>query len=155
MKQFSFLVCVLIFSETAFSGKPKLISGPMQGNTTPHSMNVWLMVKNADSVSFSLKENASGIIYNQVVATQNIKGYKKYYPVTFRFTGLKEESEYAYEIRVDDMVVKGDQPFYTAKKELQDFSFLLGSCAYVPPVGLRFIHPGIEERVYRRKDLDL
>ena len=111
-------------------------------------MNIWVMVKNTDNVSLSLKEEGSGMVYNQVVATSSIKGFKKYTPVTFRFSALKAQTDYSYEIKLDDEIIKGKQPLSTAKKELQDFSFLLGSCAYVPPIGLRFLHPGIEERVY-------
>jgi len=149
---FKKIVVTIIFfciTLTGFS-KGKLVAGPMQGATTPTGIKIWLMVKNADSVTFTLIDSTNSILAQSLtLATKSIESFKGNTPLTFVFSELKENKAYKYEIVIDGNSIKGNRTLKTSSSNAKDFSFLLFSCALTPPFGLRFIHPGIENRTYK------
>lgn len=134
----------------AASSKGKLVAGPMQGATTPTGMKIWLMVKNADSVTFSLLDSVTSLkVASQTLAAKGVENFKGNVPLTFTFNGLKENTAYQYEISLDGEIIPGSRTLKTSESNPDTFSFLLFSCALTPPFGLRWLHPGIENRTYK------
>lgn len=150
----SFFLCMLMslfFSNFILSKQnAKLIAGPMQGHTTAHETSIWLMVQKGSAVSVTLKnKNNITEIYRREKLTQDIVPYKKQYPITFEFNQLQANTEYKVEIVIDGALQKKNVVIKTlAEQDYHNFNFLVGSCALYVPWGLRWIHPGIEERIY-------
>lgn len=152
MKKLLLLFAIVFSFKTSITqviDDERLTAGPMQGHTTANSTNIWLMVKNTDSVIISLTDTLTGKTHTQKLSTQNIKPYKEYKPITFYFDSLKPNTTYEVGIQLDDKQLKKGYFVYTLKENNTiDFSFMLGSCALWVPRGLRGVHPGIEERIY-------
>lgn len=149
---FRITILIAIFVCLAFNifSKCKLVAGPMQGATTPGSMKIWLMVKNADSVTFTLIDSVtSQQIASQTLMTKDIEHFKENIPLTFSFSSLAESTPYRYEIAIDKEIIKSNRTLKTSGSNPDKFSFLLFSCALTPPFGLRWLHPGIENRTFK------
>jgi alkaline phosphatase D len=128
----------------------KLVSGPMQGHTTATGTSIWLMVKNADSVAVRLTEISSGTDFIQQQSTTGINKFEKFSPLTFQFSDLKPSSVFEVEVIIDGKPVR--KKFFAntfSNDSISNFSFMLGSCALWVPKALRWMHPGIEESIYR------
>lgn len=152
MKHFHKAITLIALTALCFSSsaKGKLVAGPMQGATTPFSMKIWVMVKNADSVTLTLIDSATSTrAASETLATAAIESFKGQVPLTFSFDGLSENTAYFYEIAMDGKIIKGEHALRTGESAPNEFSFLLFSCALTPPFGLRWLHPGIENRTYK------
>jgi alkaline phosphatase D len=146
---FLFLLFLQTTARAQLIDELKLVSGPMQGHTTSNTTNLWLMVKNAKSVKVVLKDKETGTVFSQQQNTADTKQFKNFAPLTFRFTGLKPSRHYHTQIEIDGKLLKKDFSVKTFSEDTTgNFSFLLGSCALHVPVGLRWLHPGIEEWIY-------
>ncbi len=130
----------------------------MQGTTTANSMKVWLMTKKAKIVQLKLNDLKTGEVHSRTIATDTVERYKKYAPLTFSFSKLNANQEYDYEIVIDGRIIQGDKKLSTLNPLPGDtLRFFILSCAFTPPTGLRFLHPGIENRTYKylaRKDAE-
>ncbi len=149
---FKTIIISTFFISAAFSAfaKGKLVAGPMQGATETTGMKIWLMVKNTASVTFTLIDSVSSVsAARQTLSTQGIENFKGNVPLIFTFNGLRENAAYRYEIDLDGEIIKGDRTLKTSNSNPDKFSFLLFSCALTPPFGLRWLHPGIENRTYK------
>lgn len=137
----------LLYSFQIFAGQ--MISGPVQYHTTHSSIELGLVVKNADSVVLSLIDSFKNKMIGKAY-TSSFPTYKDETPVKFKFDSLQANYVYQIELSVDGKKArKLMTTVYTLEKPgNKDFSFMVGSCAYTPPRTLKWMHPGIEERVY-------
>ena len=147
-----FIVCILssLFSSVFAAPhlKPQLMSGPMQGHTTASETMLWILVRYTDKAVIKLKNTKTGKVDTLERHTAGIQDYKHQVPLTFDFKGLDAGTEYEAEIILDGRTVLTGRKIHTFSDHIGDFSFIEGSCAYLPPVGFRWIQPGINERVY-------
>lgn len=141
-----FLACTLV----VFAGGRKLVSGPMQGHTTATSTKIWILVNDAGIASVTLIDTLSGQRYTTVMKTVGAAAYKNYAPLTFDFSDLPTDRVYRLAITVDAETYEyNDRLYRTARTKANDtYRFMVTSCALTVPVGLRWLHPGIEDRVY-------
>ncbi len=131
-------------------GKGKLVSGPIQGHTTATSTKVWIMVKGATTASVMLTDTAGAYQKKVMLYTKGLAVYKDFTPLTFHFDSLPANKVYTIAIEVDAKHYKFDRPYRTSKTDVNDsYQFLVESCALSVPVGLRWLHPGIEDRTYK------
>lgn len=144
------LLVLLISFSFAGTRKPKLVSGPMQGHTTATSTMIWVLVKDASKVTVTLREPKSGKIVALDKSTEGIRSYKRQQPIIFDFKDLAPNTNYVADIVLDGKSVSNDRVVKTFDNNPHaDFSFTEGSCAYLPPVGFRWIQPGNNERIYK------
>jgi alkaline phosphatase D len=145
------IMLFLFIGENTFSQvieNERLVSGPMQGHTTANSTNIWLMVKNADSILVQLKDINSGSTFSQTVKLSPSL-YKDFKPANFSFNNLKADNAYMVEVSINGDKVKKEFVVKTLSENIgKNFSFLIGSCALWIPRGMRWMHPGIEEWIY-------
>jgi alkaline phosphatase D len=145
----TFSVISSLFVYAQISEEEKLVSGPMQGHTTANTTAIWIMVKNTDSVLMTLKNTKTGSSHTKTIETKNIQPYKEIYPVTLHFENLEPETPYEVSLKLDNKELRKTFTITTLKTSgVADFSFMVGSCALWVPRGLRWMHPGIEERIY-------
>jgi alkaline phosphatase D len=138
-----------VFCMPAIAGNSKLVAGPMQGHTTATASKVWVLVKNAHSVSVAMINIENNAVVSIQQTTEGLRSYKGITPMTFNFVALSPEQQYKVEIVMDGDTVRPDNVLKTFSNDPnKPYSFLVGSCAYLPPIGVRWMQPGIEERIY-------
>ncbi len=147
-----FLLTILTINQLLFAqiiDEEKLLSGPMQGHTSATSTNIWLMIKNKALVEVKLKDLVSGEEQILMKHTDSIPHFDKIFPLTFHFSNLKSNTIYDLDIKLNGKMVRKNMFVKTLHSgENKDFSFLTGSCALWVPKGMRWLHPGNEERIY-------
>ncbi|CAN5418104.1 alkaline phosphatase D family protein [soil metagenome] len=127
-----------------------LASGPMQGHTTITETKIWIMTKGAGVASVTLTDTLTGDRYTNILLTEGKNAYKDFAPLTFDFTNLPTGHVYTMEVTVDSQHYKIDRIYRTARTNMTDtYRFMVTSCALAVPFGLRWVHPGIEDRVYK------
>lgn len=146
------LTVLLFFPLISFAGgKGKLVSGPIQGHTTATSMKIWIMVKGAEWATITIKDTSNTYENNLTLFTNTLAIYQDFTPLTFDFDDLPTNHVYTVSIKVDGKKYSVDRLYRTSKTDVNDsYQFLVESCALSVPVGLRWLHPGIEDRIYRR-----
>lgn len=150
MIQLSVFNLLLLVSVSLFAGNPKLASGPMQGHTTPTSTKIWIMVKDAGIASVMLTDTLNNEKHTLILKTAGRYDYKGYVPLTFDFEGLRPNRTYLVTIFVDNQTTEVKRSIKTAKvNPNSDYAFMVTSCALSVPIGLKWLHPGIEDRVYK------
>lgn len=143
----SFPVLFPFLIQTLFAAKPALISGPMQGYTTPASAKVWLLVKSTHKVRLTLHD-ANGLFVLEAF-TDTMSGLNKITPLTFEFKGLQPETKYEVSVELDGKDSGKKFSVQTlGAATVKDFSFLLGSCAFLPPKIFRLFYPGRKEKIF-------
>ncbi len=146
------LFCLLLIaSTTLLAGNKKLASGPMQGHTTSTTTAVWIMVKKAAEASVTLYDSTTKASFTKAIKTDTLTPHDGFYPLTFWFDGLQPNSNYTCTVRVDGEICRVKTGLKTAPTDdTQPYSFIVTSCAISVPFGLRWLHPGIEDRVFKR-----
>src|SRR5690606_3560317 len=148
----SFLIVFLAFNQIISAqilDDARLVSGPMQGHTTATATAIWLMIKNTALVEVKLKDLISDEEQTIIIHTDSIPHYDKDYPLTFHFNNLKSNRVYDVDISINGKMVCKNLFVKTLHAGANnDFSFLTGSCVLWVPKGLRWMHPGNEERIY-------
>lgn len=158
--RFLLLAFALLASQSILfaGGNKKLISGPMQCHTTTTSTTMWILVKDAGIASVTLIDTLSGERYTTILKTEGEAVYKDYFPLLFQFNDLPINHVYRAEITVDNEHYDIDQIYHTSKTDMTDtYRFMFTSCALSVPFGLRWLHPGIEDNIYKHaiaKDAD-
>ena len=144
-KQFSrlyicfFLIQLLILNscqQDTSAGNGLLISGPMLGYSEHRSVLIWLEVsKEVHEVEIKYSENKL-----PPYQTKKYNGQlgEEFNPLRIEIGGLKMNTIYKYEIYLNGEKSETKYPLMFRTKELwewrnppPDFSFLLGSCAYI------------------------
>lgn len=137
--QFLFLfILFFLLPKTPLLASPSVMAGPFQGHTTSHSMKVWLMVKKAEKVELILSNNKHGTHHSKFIDVDTIRNFNLISPITFKFDDLKADSDYTVTARLDGEATDSLNNFSTlARTQPDSFSFLIGSCAFVPPFYIR------------------
>ncbi len=151
MKTLLLAFALLVSQSVLFAGgNKKLISGPMQGHTTATYTNLWILVKDAGIASVTLIDTTSGERYTTILKTEGQAVYKDYYPLLFEFNDLPTNRVYKAEITIDNEHYDIERIYHTAKTDVNEsYQFMVTSCALSVPFGLRWLHPGIEDNVYK------
>lgn len=147
-----FLFCLLSTVSITLSaiGNDKLASGPMQGYTTPTTTKVWIMVKQAGIASVTLRDTNTNEVFTEILKTKDFTEHLGHHMLTFSFVGLRASTNYQCTIHVDGETYDLKRSIKTAKSDpAEPYSFIVTSCAISLPVGLRWLHPGIEDRVFK------
>ncbi len=157
---FSYLLMVFISIPAsqlqAFQG---VKAGPFQGHTTTTSMKVWLMVKNVDKADLILRNDKNGNAHSKTIVTDTLRNYNLISPLTFHFKDLQPGTKYTAKARLDDHVTDYLNTLATKTETRPDsFSFLIGSCAFLPPILLRPFLPSSPVKAFQalaqQKDAD-
>lgn len=148
MKNTLLLCLLLLFSKILLAAQ--IVSGPIPYHVDHQTISFGLMLEKSDSISVTLIDPQSDYRETKKEFVKDHISYKGYTPLVFEYNNLK--ANYLYQIQVK---VNNKKPRLLEKKistkplpGIQDFSFMLGSCAYTPPITLRWMHPGIEDRIY-------
>ncbi|MDX2002672.1 MAG: alkaline phosphatase D family protein [Chitinophagales bacterium] len=143
-------ILFLSLSISTLAKNPKLLAGPMQGHTTHNSTAVWILVQHTQLAIVTVKDVNTGSILTIEKLASESKTINGKTPFTFQFYGLQPEHVYKVSIILDSQVVSADRVIKTFSNEPgRNWSFSVGSCAFIPPHGLRWIQPGIEERTFK------
>jgi len=106
------------------------------------------MIKKADQITFILKNK--NIQHQKTIQTNTFQKFGKNRAINIEFTKLDPNAEYVLELIIDKKLFKKSHTLKTlSDKKIKDFSFLLGSCAYIPPSFLKPIYPGNEEGIFK------
>jgi len=125
----------------------QLTAGPMPGHVSDSSVKVWLLTKNVRHVSASLTNPTTG---EQRLQSRSLKPLvKNYAPFTLSFNGLQPATAYVLRLTFDKQPLAETWRLRTSNSEASaDFSFLTGSCALMPPKGLKWLYPGKVSVIY-------
>lgn len=122
----------------------------MQGHTTHSEMNIWLLCKHAQLVEMELylpqQENLN---LSQTVIPDTAVALGGYAPVQLRFEGLLPDTVYQYRLLLNKEVVKKGTVRTLQPPGAANFSFIAGSCAWMPLSFWEDIQPGITNATYR------
>ncbi len=124
-KHYLIILFLQLFNYSAFS--QKLISQPFVGHTSETEINIWCMFKNADTVYI---QNSDRQVKTFIWKKEHC--FRKFLPVNCRFENLNKNEIYNIRYSFNN---KDYFPLISAKTNndtLKDFSFLAGSCAFVP-----------------------
>ncbi|MEX2589543.1 MAG: alkaline phosphatase D family protein, partial [Chitinophagales bacterium] len=149
MKTF-YLLCFCLFANISLLHSARIVSGPIPYHFTHQMLSFGFLLEHTDSLRVDLIDPLENTRQSKIIKTADFPTYKNHTPVKFIFEGLKANYTYKIEVRLNAKKVR------QLKSELKtallpgnkDFSFMLGSCAYTPPKTLKWMHPGIEERIY-------
>lgn len=127
----------------------QLVSLPFVGHTTSNEINIWCMFKNVDTVFIkNSDEQTKFFIYNKD------KCYKKYLPINCQFNALQKNQSYNIQYSYNNKDFFPLINTKTSNDSLQDFSFLAGSCAFIPTGINGIMKPGTSLEIfdYMKKD---
>ena len=143
-----FIIPLLLIFINAQCQLSKIVYGPFAGHTSSNSIKLFLMIKKVDQISFILKNK--NIQHQKTIQTKAFPEFGKNRAIKIEFANLDPDSEYELGLIVDKKQLKKTFTLKTlSDKEIADFSFLLGSCAYIPPPFLKPIYPGNEEAIFK------
>ena len=140
---------IILFIYCSTANAQQLVSKPFVGHTTKNEINIWCLFKNADTVYLKNSDEQTKVfIYKKEHC------FKKFLPVNCRFDALKEDQLYAVQYSFDN---KTFLPLIAAKTNsdsVADFSFLAGSCAFVPTGANAAMKPGTSLSIFDRMKED-
>jgi len=109
-----------------------VVSGPFQGHTTAHTTKVWFLGKELGNASYKLTNIADSVDV-QMGSASSISDFcfKNTCPFKFDLSGLKEMATYRLEIVSNGNVISSGKIKTVKNYDVDDFSFLIGSCAFI------------------------
>lgn len=111
--------------------KPKLAGGPMFGHVGQTSAGVWLMLRETETIQFTL-DSKDGHKVEQILHLSEENYYGKFVPLLLQFEDLHPGQEYALSLKLDEVAVDQTWSFFTLDNSKEgDVTFLFGSCAYI------------------------
>lgn len=120
------------------------VSGPMLGHQAHREMRIWVETRNAESVKLDYWIQGDRTTLQSLEVTRPGPTPAGVQPILFELPLLEMGTTYAYRLYLDGELQEFDYPLEFSTTELwewrrndnpPDFSFLLGSCAYIndPP----------------------
>ena len=139
-KHISFIALLFILFLPNIGLAQKLVSKPFVGAVDEHSIRVWSLFKNIDSVRFMIVDEQQNIISTSLNIFDKKIAFKQYFPIISHFENLKPNTTYQVKYILDGteynlLLVK------TESYGNEDFSFLTGSCAFVGTSFNRMVKP--------------
>lgn len=133
------LLCLSIFSSPLKAQNTQLIAGPMQGHTTSETLKVWMLFQYAEAIKLELYNED-----NQLIATKNFEPepatiITDYAPCIETFSGLGASTTYFLKVYAGATLLAQKEVNTLEKQGVADFSFLTGSCAFLPPKRVGFL----------------
>lgn len=129
---------------------PLLAAGPVPGHNTSSSATIWLLAKDAKLITVELK--AGSETHSLLANTDSLKVDGQFSPVTFTFNDLTPDTKYDVSVTLDKNDVR-DKKMISVKtlpeEKVRDFSFLTGSCAFIPSKYLKPFYPRIFDKIYK------
>ncbi len=128
---------LMLFTNVAFSQQGKLVSGPWAGNVQMRTAIIWAEVS-ADVKKVSVKYFDNKNSKKEYTSNYKAELGNYFNPVKMELNGLDFNTTYTYKLFLDDKEVKTNFPttfttqdLWQHRKPAPDFSFLVGSCAFV------------------------
>lgn len=147
------LLCTIVWpSAKAFAQQPKpqLLAGPIPMHTTDSTLTLWLLAKEARQVMVQISNDSlQHFQQTQTFEIQPNRYAQDFVPINAVFTDLKPETNYAYKIVLDTFEVAKGWVHTLKKAGAADFSFLFGSCNFIPDKPLSKLNIGIKSRLYK------
>jgi alkaline phosphatase D len=107
----------------------KLIAGPVQGHTTEGSMRLWLLLAEPGELQWQLEGEGQATVWTALPLITNL--YKNYAVAVLEVDGLESDTPYRLRLRGNGSDTLTETSYWTRPAaQAQDFSFLLGSCAF-------------------------
>lgn len=129
---------------------PHLVAGPIQGHTTSSSVKIWLLAKEAKQVTVELSNQNEK--YSLSANADSLRIYEDFMPGTFSFEGLKPGTNYEVSVTLNKREIR-DKKMISIKtlseESIRDFSFLLGSCAFMPSKLIKPFYPRVFDKIYK------
>ncbi len=141
------LLILLLLNSNAFA--QKLVSKPFVGHTSKNEINIWCMFEGAPAVFIKNSDNQTKVfIYDKE------KCFRKFLPINCQFSSLNEDHIYNIQYSFNN---KDFFPLIIAKTSsdaAKDFSFLAGSCAFVPTGFNGIIKPFTSLKIFKYMQQD-
>ena len=141
--------CLILFFYYTTANAQQLVSQPFVGHTTKNEINIWCLFKDVDTVYIKNSDNQTkSFIYKK----ENC--YKSYLPVNCRFDALQENQSYHFQYSFNNIDFFPLIAAKTNNDSISNFSFLAGSCAFVPTGANAMMKPGTSLAIfdYMKKD---
>ncbi len=156
MKTFFATTCLLLIACSTFSQpvlfarnpeKPKLVTGPVLGEVTSTTANLWIAYKgNGQSIMTLIDTVEKSVYYPQ--GFRSINGPHDVVAMSVEFKGLKPEHVYKT-VFSSPLMLHPKCIFRTpADTAVKDFDFLFGSCAFMNTDFSRFMFPGAASNIF-------
>jgi len=122
----------------------------MQGHTTHNQTNIWLLCKNARQAEMQLfLPEQENIAISQIIKPDTTNTLWGHAPVQLQFEGLLPDTTYRYRLLLNQKEVKTGTLRTLKPPGTSDFSFIAGSCAWMPLSFWEDIQPGVTNATYR------
>lgn len=129
---------------------PQLVSGPIQGHTTASSAKIWLLAKDTRMITVELSSETEK--HTLRATTDSLEVNEQYAPVSFTFNNLTPGTKYNVSVKLDKNDIR-DKKMISIKtlpdSIVRDFSFLLGSCAFMPSGFFKPFYPRVFDKIYK------
>lgn len=123
--------------------------GPVQGHSTPHSLQMVFLSRHISAATITLQSIDSKQTFTKNIRAEFPVHYKNYGLCKVQFDKLPASTQFKCSIEDAEGKHDLDQVFSTPSESLKDsFAFLLGSCAVKVPDYWKFIDPGIEDHIF-------
>lgn len=109
-----------------------IISGPFQGHTTSNSTKIWFLGKEIDSITYKAKNllDSTDIHHGTAVPIVDFC-HKNKCPFKLILNNLSEAATYRLEISCNNSLLSSGKIKTIKNYDVDDFSFLIGSCAFI------------------------
>jgi alkaline phosphatase D len=131
-----FYLPILLFSQLVFAQQSLLKSGPMVGYSEMREVQLWLQTKESARVKIAYWEK--GITKTKWFTKEQASDEATFFAVKLLADQVLPGKKYNYEVYINGKVLKFDYPLEFQSQTLfqyrfsaPDFTFALGSCAYV------------------------
>lgn len=132
---------------------PHLIAGPMQGHTTSSSVKIWILAKAAKQITVELSNQNEK--FSRTITTGLKIISEDFFPATFTFDSLQPNTTYNVLVKLNRHEVR-DKKMISVKTlseaAVQDFSFLTGSCAFMPSRFLKPVYPQVFDKIFKNME---
>lgn len=115
-----------------FAKSPAILSGPFQGHTTHSSTRIWFLAKNAEQLKYVITNTSDSMDFQTgLVEGDRDFMFKTQMPFKFDLDSLREASTYQLDIYHEKDLISSGKIKTIRNHDVDDFSFLIGSCAFI------------------------
>jgi len=115
-----------------FAGNAKIVSGPFQGHTTSSTTKIWFLGADVQEVKCIITNVADSTDYQITnIKASNDYCFKNECPFKADLSKLREASTYTIDLYSQKTLLSSGKITTIRNYEVDDFSFLVGSCAFI------------------------